>query len=278
MVTKLRDCKRPFLIITLSLFLALLLMGCNTGAQEQPATAVAEVVPQETATLPPTPTETPIPTDTPIPTPTDTPVPTDTATPTETPIPTDTPTPTNTPTPTDTPTPANTATPANTPTPANTATPVPPPTPEQVDTVTVFYRSNPSEILGTFPVYTFDGQMLYNRMTRIRNSLNTMKGALNGALSGDAEACKSYNNAYNNILSSGVFFDDVPGDWQEIDWIYFVSFVYSLDRTRPAHLSCANSGQVDNFNYGLAVQTIDEVLGILNPAIQQAASKPGITP
>jgi hypothetical protein len=265
----------PFLFLTLTLLSGLFLAACGNSQQPE-ATAVAEIIPQETDT--PTPTETPTatPTDTPTATPTDTPTPTPTDTPT--PTPTDTPTPTNTPTPTKTPLPTDTPTPANTPTPVNTLPPPATPTPEQVDTVTLYYRSNPNEVLGTFPVYSFDGQQLYNRMTRLRNSLYSMRNALPGARDGDAAACSAYNNAYNNILYSGVFYDDVPGDWEYIDFVYVISFIYSLDRTRPAHLSCANSGQVDGFNYGLAYQTIDEVLDVLVPTIQQAAVKPGITP
>ena len=265
------------LLLTFTLLTGLLLVACGDSQGSAP-TAVAEVVPQETATSPPTatpaPTDTPTPTSTPTPTDTPTPTPTDTPTPT----PTDTPTPTNTPTPTETPLPTDTPTPANTPTPVNTPVPAATATPEQIDTITVYYRSNPNEILGVFPVYPFNGQQLYNRMVRMRNSLNTMRGALDGARDGNAEACTAYNNAYNNILYSGVFYDDVPGDWENIDFVYFISFIYSLDRTRPAHLSCANAGQVDSFNHGLALQAIQQVLEILNPAIQQAAVKPGITP
>jgi hypothetical protein len=266
----------PFLLLTFTLTLlsGLFLVACG-NTQQPEATAVAEIIPQATDT--PTPTETAVPpTETPTPTPTDTPTPTPTDTPT--PTPTETPTPTNTPTPTETPLPTDTPTPANTPTPVNTLPPPATPTPEQIDTITLYYRSNPSEILGVFPVYSFNGQQLYGRMTRLRNSLYTMRNSLDGARDGDAEACSAYNNAYNNILYSGVFYDDVPGDWENIDFVYVISFIYSLDRTRPAHLSCANSGQVDSFNYGLAYQAIDQVLDILNPAIQQAAAKPGITP
>lgn len=269
-------CKRPFLVLSL-LLIALILGGCARG-QSQPATAVAEVIPTDTPTLVPTntplPTDTPVPTNTLTPTETPSPMPTDTPTPTETPtpIPTDTPTPTETPLPTDTPTPTNTPTPANSPTPAPTATP------EQVDTITLFYRSNPNEVLGTFPVYTFNGQQLYNRMVRLRNSLFTMRDSLGGALNGDASACSAYNGAYNNILNSGTFYDDPPGDWQNIHFVYVISFVYSLDRTRPAHLSCINAGVVDNFNYSLALQTIEEVLSVLGPSIVEASVKPGISP
>lgn len=78
---------------------------------------------------------------------------------------------------------------------------------------------------------------------------------------------------YNNILYSGVFYNDVPGDWEEIDAYYVLAFVYSLDRTRPAYLSCVNSGTVGPFNYSLAVQTINTTREFLNPVVAAAAAK-----
>jgi len=122
-------------------------------------------------------------------------------------------------------------------------------------------------------VCTFNANDLYNNMLRIRNSLNTMRDNIDGAKNGDAAACTAYVNAYNNILYSGVFYEDVPGDWQEIDWAYFKAFIYSLDRTRPAYLSCVNAGRVDDFNAGLATQTIFQTLDFINPYINAAAAK-----
>jgi hypothetical protein len=150
------------------------------------------------------------------------------------------------------------------------------PTPEEEEepeTIVVYYITNPNEILGVFPVQPFDAPTLYNHMVHIRNSLNVMAGNIDGAHGGDANACAAYIGAYETILYSGVFFEDVPGDWQTIDGAYFISFIYSLDRTRPAYLSCVNAGQVDDFNYGLAYTTINETLGFLNPFIDQAAAK-----
>ena len=115
---------------------------------------------------------------------------------------------------------------------------------------------------------------MYNNMLSMRQSLNTMQGSLGGARSGDINACNAYIGAYNAILYAGVFYEKVPGDWENIDLSYFLAFVYSLDRTRPAYLSCVNAGRVDDFNHNLAVQTIDETLNfLLNPAIDAAASK-----
>ncbi|MEM9777809.1 MAG: hypothetical protein AAF902_24745, partial [Chloroflexota bacterium] len=79
--------------------------------------------------------------------------------------------------------------------------------------------------------------------------------------------------AYNNILNSGVFYEPVPPEWQDIDEAYFLSFVFSLDRTRPAYLSCINSGKVDDFNYSLALSTIEQTLNFLIPYINSAASR-----
>jgi hypothetical protein len=100
-----------------------------------------------------------------------------------------------------------------------------------------------------------------------------MRDAIPATQTGDPAACASYINAYNSILNSGVFYDPVPPDWADIDNRYFISFVYSLDRTRPAYLSCVNAGQVDNFNANLAYGTIEQTLNFLNPAIEAAAAK-----
>lgn len=262
--------------VILALALALFLVACGgeepateveAAPTEVPATDTA--VPTDTATPEPTDTATPEPTDTPSPTPTDTatPSPTNTATPTPTDTATPTPEPTNTPRPANTPRPTNTPDPARTPAqPAATATPEE----EEVDTIILYYISNPNDILGVFPVRPFDGQAMYNNMVSMRNSLYAMQGALDGALAGDATACANYVAAYNNILYSGVFYDDVPPAWQEIDTVYMLSFIYSLDRTRPAYLSCVDAGRVDDFNYGLARQSIDQVMSILPQAIAAA--------
>ncbi|MDX1614967.1 MAG: hypothetical protein R3300_11710 [Candidatus Promineifilaceae bacterium] len=257
--------------VMLVIFTSLLLAACGGNEEAQPgseaadeaanrtATAVAAVNPTHT----PTPTETASPTPSPSATPTDTATPT--ATPTETPSPTPepsaTPTATHTPTPTDTPPPTATSPPANTPEPS------PEPT---ADSITIYYRSNPNEILGVFPVKAFDADELMSKMLSVRAALGTMRGALDGARDGNADACTAYVNAYNSILYGGVFYEDVPTEWQNIDAAYFLSFVFALDRTRPAYLSCQNAGQVDQFNYGLAFEAIEMASSVLNEAISAA--------
>ncbi|MCA9986964.1 MAG: carboxypeptidase regulatory-like domain-containing protein [Anaerolineales bacterium] len=159
-----------------------------------------------------------------------------------------------------------------TPTPGPTAVPATP-APVVVDYITFYYRSNPSEILGTFPVKTFNANELYNKMLLVRNSLNTMNANLGGARNGDAASCQAYVNAYNTILNNGTFYDDVPGDWAGIHDAYIVAFIFALDRTRPAFLSCRDAGTVDNFNADLAVQTIGQTLAFFNPFVDAAAAK-----
>ena len=256
--------------------LMILMAGTACGGDEETPTSVAQAVeaPTETAVPPtdtPAPTETPLPTDTPEPT--ETPSPTNTATPTETPLPTDTPEPTETPTavPTETPLPTNTAVPVvNTPVPATTATPE---ESEEPEMITVYYISNPNDILGVFPELPFDAQGLKANMNNINWSLQTMRGSIDGAHAGDQASCDTYVGAYNNILYSGVFYKDVPGDWEEIDFVYFLSFIYSLDRTRPAYLSCVNSGSVDDFNYSLALTAINQTQTFMEPALNSANSR-----
>lgn len=144
---------------------------------------------------------------------------------------------------------------------------------ETFDTVVIYYLSNPSEILGVFPVRPFDPAEALSKMQLVRGSLYTMRDALPGARSADAAACATYVGAYDNILYSGVYYDPVPPEWQDIDGAYYLSFVYALDRTRPAYLSCLNAGHVDDFNAGLAEQSIAQALSVLEPAINAAASR-----
>jgi hypothetical protein len=282
-----------------SLLLVFVLAAC-APPQEAPAASAPEMAAEEvtsaaveepTATpVPPTPTLEPTATPTPEPTPTPTSEPTPTPTPEPTPTPTPEPTPTPTPEPTPTPTPEPTPTPTPEPTPEPTPTPRPtaPPQPtappestvtptpeeeEEPETIVVYYVSNPNDILGVFPVQPFDAQTLYNHMAHIRSSLYTMRDNIDGAHGGDANACAAYVAAYETVLYSGVFFEDVPGDWEAIDQAYFISFIYSLDRTRPAYLSCVNAGRVDDFNYSVAYTTIQETLNFLSPFVDQAAAK-----
>lgn len=269
-----------------SLLLLLMVVAVSCGPSEEEVQQTVAAVVQLTEDAQPT--ATPLPTETPEPTatatPTETPTPTNTATPTETPTPTETATPTDTPLPTETPTPSETPTPENSPTPVNTATPVrtntpaPPPTNTPapvVDNVTLYYVSNPNDILGVFPVVPFDANALYNSMLRVRNSLYTMRNNIDAAKGGDTTACAAYVGAYNNILNSGTFYDEVPGDWEEIDAYYVISFIYALDRTRPAYLSCRDAGNIDDFNYSLALTAINNTLSLLEPTVNAAAIKVG---
>lgn len=148
--------------------------------------------------------------------------------------------------------------------------------PEDEEFITVFYLSNPNEILGEFPVRTFDAEEFYTNLILLRAGLEVMKNNLDGALRGDAEACETYAGAYLLILLSGVFYVDVPPQWQDADARYFLSFIYALDRTRPAFLSCLNAGRVDSFNYGLAMESIYDAIAVVDPAIQNAEQLLGI--
>ncbi|MBE2225032.1 MAG: hypothetical protein IAF02_26065 [Anaerolineae bacterium] len=273
------------LILILLLGLAANFMACSSDAP----TTISDASEAEPTEMPNPATNTPKPSSTPVPTttPTATPLPTETAT--ATPEPTQTPTatakPTQTPTQTPTATPANTPTPTLFPEPTNpppaTTAPQPPPptaTPAAEDAtaeefVTFTYISNPNEILGTFPKKPFDADALRSHMVINQSSLNTMRANLDAAKGGDAVACSNYVSAYNNILYSGIFFKDVPGDWEEIDFVYFISFIYALDRTRPAYLACVDGGDMGDFNFSLAYTAIGEALNVLNPAIVSAFAK-----
>jgi hypothetical protein len=122
-------------------------------------------------------------------------------------------------------------------------------------------------------VRSFDANQLYQNMLNMRQALWTMRDALPSARTGDAAACGTYVGAYQAIYNSGVFYDPVPPEWQDVDSIYVLSFIFSLDRTRPAMLSCANAGTVDDFNANLAAQTIEQTLAFLQGGIDAAASR-----
>lgn len=162
--------------------------------------------------------------------------------------------------------------------PAPTPPPAPPPAPPtDEETVTIYYASNPDEVLGVFPVRNFNARDFYGNLQRLRAGLETMKNTLDGTLRGDAGACASYIAAYEGILRSGVFYENVPAEWQEADLRYFLSFVYALDRTRPAYLSCQNAGRVDQFNYGLALDAVFDAINVVDPAIRNAQTLLGIS-
>lgn len=242
-------------------------IATNTPSPEPSETPTLE--PTNTPTFEPTETFTPESTDTPEPTDTPTPEPTETEEPTATLVPTDVPTLTSTPVPASE-EPAPTAAPADESAEGEEGEDG---EEEEPEFLTIYYLSNPSEILGVFPVEEFDADALRTNMSNNQYALNTMKANLDGALAGDATACSNYVGAYNNILYSGVFYEPVPAGWENIDAVYFYSFVYALDRTRPAYLSCVDSGKVDEFNYSLALTTIEEALSVLNPAINEAYAK-----
>lgn len=280
--------KPRFVVAVCCLFALTLLAACGNSQQQRDAQATeiaAAIFATQTAEAPtvtPTGTSTSTPTSTPTPThtatSTSTPTPTHTATPTSTP--TSTPTNTATPTPTNTATPEPTATPKPTETPTRrpTATPTVTLTPvPTLEPVALYYRSNPNERLGIFPAHYFNAQELYQNIANLNGYLPVLQGALNGVSGSEsAAACQTYIATYEAILKSGVFYEDVPGDWEEIDARYVLSFIYSLDRTRPAYISCKDSGKVDDFNRNLAWQAIDLTSQVLGPALTSAKAKLGI--
>ncbi|MCB8950162.1 MAG: hypothetical protein H6653_19320 [Ardenticatenaceae bacterium] len=274
------------LILFLLLGLITTLTACTT---DDPATTITDVTEAKPTDTPDPPTHTPEPSSTPIPTvtakPTNTPTPLPTETVTATLEPSQTPTTTSEPTqipsatPVNTPKPTLTTEPTNPP-PATTAPQpaAPPPTATaeaevEEEFVTLYYISNPNDVLGTFPEKPFDADGLRSHMVNIQSSLNTMQANLDAAKGGDTAACSNYVGAYNNILYSGTFYKDIPGDWEEINFVYSISFIYALDRTRPAYLACVNGGDMGDFNYGLAYSAIGETLDVLNPAIVNAYAK-----
>lgn len=147
--------------------------------------------------------------------------------------------------------------------------------PEVLGYITIVYASNPDEVLGVFPVVLFDAELMYNRMVLNQQALNDMRDSLSGMLAGDQAACDRYESAYERIKENGIFFVDIPGDWINLDLVYFNTFIFALDRTRPAYLSCFDSGRVDQFNHDLAFQTIVQTLDLLNPAVEESAAKLG---
>lgn len=147
--------------------------------------------------------------------------------------------------------------------------------PEPIDFITLFYVSNPDDILGVFPVVFFDAELLYARMVYNQFQLNKMKSNIDGALAADQAACDRFEDGYESIKDKGLFFVDIPQDWQDLDAIYFLTFIVTLDGTRPAYLSCFDSGSVASFNYGLAVTTINDVLNVLDPSVDEAGRRLG---
>ncbi|MCB9430584.1 MAG: hypothetical protein H6668_01230 [Ardenticatenaceae bacterium] len=263
------------------LILSLALAACGQDEPQETAVLPTAIPPTNTAEPTATNTATPEPTATntatPEPTATSTATPEPTATNTATPEPTDTPEPTatatNTPAPTAVPVTATAVSASPTPSGDNGGGEGEGSEDETPDSITLYYISNPSDILGTFPVQPFDADAIRSDLYGMQQALNTMRSNLDGAKAGDAAACAAYVQGYNNILYGTRFFDEVPANWQDIDSLYVLLFIYSLDRTRPAYLSCANSGRIDDFNYSLAYTTINDTLEVLNPTVQSAASR-----
>ena len=174
------------------------LMACAANA---PASTISDTAGSEATNVPNLPTDTPESTSTPVPTatlaPTNTPTTIPTETPTATPEPTQTPTATPKPTQTPTATPVDTPEPTLTPEPTSLpqATAVPQPsqptvaptaeTEAEESFVTLYYISNPSDILGTFPEKPFNADELRSHMVNIQSSLNTMQANLDAAKGGE---------------------------------------------------------------------------------------------
>lgn len=61
-------------------------------------------------------------------------------------------------------------------------------------------------------------------MDNLNKYLPIMQGALNSVTGSDSvNACQIYNNAYEAILNSGVFYKNTPDDWKEVDMWYVLS-------------------------------------------------------
>jgi hypothetical protein len=260
------DYRRFFSIVLAVGLLAVVLVACQTDG------------PNEEAFVPPTattqPTYTPLATYTALPTYTlpapQEPLPTYTALPTYTPYPSPTVVPEDTATPTAT----ATNTPTVTPTPDGTTTSQVGATPTY-EIFILYYESDPTEVLGVFLIKPFNGQELYEVMTNARDQLAVMQDVI-FLTEDDPLACATYIAAYNSIRDSGVVYDQVPGTWVEVYRLYVPAFIMSLDRTRPAYLSCVQTGQVSPFNASLASTTIEQALQMWKPAIDGAEDRLGL--
>ncbi|MGB1249274.1 MAG: hypothetical protein ACPG8W_01465 [Candidatus Promineifilaceae bacterium] len=142
-----------------------------------------------------------------------------------------------------------------------------------IDFITIYYVSDPNEIIGVFPVILFNAELMTASMIFNWVNLNIMRDNLNNAASGDQAACDLYEDSYEAIKETAIFFVGIPGDWAELDLIYFNTFISSLDRTRPAYLSCFDAGRIDDFNRDLARLNIDETLPVMENAIKAALAK-----
>ena len=153
---------------------------------------------------------------------------------------------------------------------------VPPPLADidVIDYVTADYVSN-NEVIGVFPVVRFDANLMMTRMRFNQHNLYVMRSRLEGASRGDQAACDQYEDAYEAIKETAIFFVDIPAEWQDLDSRYYVTFLFTLDRTRVAYLSCFDSGYINGQNVSFAYEAIDDTLEVLNPAILEAANKLG---
>lgn len=234
-----------------------------------PPTAVAQIFPTWTLTpLPPTPTLPPEPTATLAPTriPTD-PPPTQIPTLVSTALPQTTiqPLPTQ-PLPTDPPSPIEPTQPASIPT--ITATDIatatdtaPEPTPEGTAEAT----AEPTEEAPiTEPEF---GELMLDRLLLYRDRLEIMRDSLEKMRSKNPEQCRIFEANYRLIRSDETEFDDVTEEWQGIADYYADSHEFVVDRVRPAFLSCLQSDEVAEFNFGLAAESIYDTLQELNDII-----------
>jgi hypothetical protein len=144
------------------------------------------------------------------------------------------------------------------------------------DYVVVYYLSNPDEILGVFPILDFDAEWLYNDMLWMKEGIDMMLGALDGASRGDRAACGHFLHGYEMVFDSGAWYENVPAEWAEADARFYTALIWTLDRTRPAAISCDEAGRVDPFNYGLAMQSLHQAQNVLNPAIAIAEALLGV--
>lgn len=134
------------------------------------------------------------------------------------------------------------------------ATATPPPNPEPVRPAPVPFEVN----------------ALKGSMNTVRSNIEQAGGLLDRIYNGSRETCGEYQNYYDALIQSPVC-EGVPGEWQGIYNEYLFAVENFLATNQPIDSLCDQGGGViNNLDYGVARQGINNSLDRLIPAIEQA--------
>ena len=120
-------------------------------------------------------------------------------------------------------------------------------------------------ITGNIPLIDFDLDVLALSATVLWESTNHIQYHLDQAVAGSEESCAEIVSLGRLVYATTAFHKNVPARYAKAYGDYRAAILQFFDHIDPAFISCLETGQVSNFEYGWARTGMDTVRTLLEP-------------